>query len=394
MFISGSFRVRLALFLALVIVLFLVFLPKESLTQTYRSYYGSPHELDTTDEVNSTRTNAVIFMLVAPNRIHQATLALLNVENRFNRRFQYPYVLFTASEEEDALISADERRKIDWITQGRAKFAILTQESWDMPDFYDKARVEASFDNIGFSSGYRSMCRFYSGFFWKHPALAKYDWLWRLDTDIEFHCDIPYDPVERMIEAKALYGFIQVNDDQVWVQPSLATNVSEFLFNYYSSHLSTPDASLYDASVGAKLPAVPANVNHGFVWRGQEGIDKALKGEAGSDDWTRSCMYNNFEISHRSVWESEIYTSFFEHLDRAGGFFYERWGDSPVHSFGIAMALRKEQVMQFRDLGYQHQGWEFECAPLDRCTCLQEGAAAGFDSHGDKWFDAYESDML
>lgn len=124
MFISGSFRVRLALFLALVIVLFLVFLPKESLTQTYRSYYGSPHELDTTDEVNSTRTNAVIFMLVAPNRIHQATLALLNVENRFNRRFQYPYVLFTASEEEDALISAEERRRIDWITQGRAKFGM------------------------------------------------------------------------------------------------------------------------------------------------------------------------------------------------------------------------------------------------------------------------------
>lgn len=110
-----------------------------------------------------------------------------------------------------------------------------------------------------------------------------------------------------MIEAKALYGksvrnpvphllhtlvgFIQVNEDQVWVQPSLATNVSEFLFNYYSSHLSTSDASLHDASLGAKLPAVPANVNHGFVWRGQEGINKALKGEAGSDDWTRSCMY-------------------------------------------------------------------------------------------------------
>jgi len=386
MLIASSSRARLTLSLALIIILFLVLLPKESLTRTYRSYYGSPHEeLDSIDDI--TRTNAVIFMLVAPDRIHQATIALLNVENRFNRRLQYPYVLFTASEEEDAMIGEDERRKIEWITQGRAKFAILTKESWDVPDFYDKARVEASFHNIGFSSGYRSMCRFYSGFFWKHPALAKYDWLWRLDTDIEFHCDIPYDPIERMIEANALYGFVQVNEDQVWVQPSLATNVSEFLFNYYSSHSSASDVSVHRAG---SFPAVPQDVNHGFVWNGKEGIDKALRGEAGSEEWTRSCMYNNFEISHRSLWESEIYTAFFEHLDKAGGFFYERWGDSPIHSFGVAMALRKDQAMQFRDLGYQHQGWEFECASLDRCSCLQEGAATNFDDMGYRWFEASE----
>lgn len=41
------------------------------------------------------------------------------------------------------------------------------------------------------------------------------------------------------------------------------------------------------------------------------------------------------------------------------------------------MTLRKDQVMQFRDMGYQHQGWAYECALLDRCTCLKEGPAAG-----------------
>lgn len=126
MLLSGSSRARLALFLAFVIVSFLVFLPKESLTRTYRSYYGSSYELDSTDEVPSAaKANAVIFMLIAPSRIHQATLALLNVENRFNRRLQYPYVLFTANEEENAMITEEERRKIDWITQGRAKFGML-----------------------------------------------------------------------------------------------------------------------------------------------------------------------------------------------------------------------------------------------------------------------------
>ncbi|KIK59648.1 glycosyltransferase family 15 protein [Collybiopsis luxurians FD-317 M1] len=384
MFILSS-RARFALIFTCVILVLLILLPKETITQTYRSYYGSLHEFDSSNDsaILPTRANAVILMLIAPSRIHQATLALLNVENRFNRRLQYPYVLFTASEEESAMINEEERRKIDWITQGRAKFAVVTKESWDVPDFYDKARVEDSFRNIGFSSGYRSMCRFYSGFFWKHPALAQYDWLWRLDTDIEFHCDIPYDPVARMIDAGALYGFVQINEDAVWVQPSLAGNVSEFLFNYYSSH-SSPSGLV---ATGAGLPPVPTDVNHAFVWNSELGIEKALKGEAGSEEWTRMCMYNNFEISHRSVWESEIYTSLFYHLDNAGGFFYERWSDSPIHSFGIAMALRKDQVMQFHDMGYQHQGWAYECAQLDRCTCLREGVAADFDDQGYKWFN-------
>jgi mannosyltransferase len=33
------------------------------------------------------------------------------------------------------------------------------------------------------------------------------------------------------------------------------------------------------------------------------------------------------------------------------GFFYERWSDSPIHSFALAMLLKKEEVVQFRDMG-------------------------------------------
>jgi len=208
------------------------------------------------------------------------------------------------------------------------------------------------------------MCRFYSGWFWRHPALLKYEWLWRLDTDVEFKCDVPYDPIERMISKKALYGFVQINPDATWVQPSLASNVSRFLAE--NAHL------------------VPEDANMGFVWDGAAGIEKAMKGHAGSDDWTKYCMYNNFEISHRSVWETEIYTKFFRFLDQAGGFFYERWSDSPVHSFGLAMSLRRDQVWQFRDLGYQHQGWSYECPALDRCLCEKED----FYDYADKWFNA------
>lgn len=34
------------------------------------------------------------------------------------------------------------------------------------------------------------MCRFFSMFHWKHPALEKYDWIFRLDEGITFHCEL------------------------------------------------------------------------------------------------------------------------------------------------------------------------------------------------------------
>ena len=36
-------------------------------------------------------------------------------------------------------------------------------------------------------------------------------------------------------------------------------------------------------------------------------------------------------------WRSPAYEEYFEHLDRAGGFFYERWGDAPVHSIALGL---------------------------------------------------------
>jgi mannosyltransferase len=48
-------------------------------------------------------------------------MALLNIEDRFNRRLKYPYVLFLA-EDEIGVITDEIRSKINWITEGRASF--------------------------------------------------------------------------------------------------------------------------------------------------------------------------------------------------------------------------------------------------------------------------------
>jgi hypothetical protein len=41
-------------------------------------------------------------------------------------------------------------------------------------------------------------------------------------------------------------------------------------------------------------------------------------------------------------------------LDKRGGFFYERWGDAPVHSLAVGMFLKEEELHYFGDIGYRH----------------------------------------
>jgi hypothetical protein len=36
---------------------------------------------------------------------------------------------------------------------------------------------------------------------------------------------------------------------------------------------------------------------------------------------------SNFEIARVDFWRSKPYRAYFDHLDKSGGFFYERWGD-------------------------------------------------------------------
>ncbi|KAH0582475.1 hypothetical protein H2248_010419 [Termitomyces sp. 'cryptogamus'] len=355
-------RPRSIIAILIVTVVLLTFFPWRNGWSSVRNFAQSwtPHD--------ENRPSGVIFMLLPPSRVQQATLALRNVENRFNRRLKYPYLLFMVEGEYDEVTEVQKER-IAHITQGRARFAEVPKSHWDTPDFLDKSLVEASRQKIGFSHGYRAMCRWYSGFFWNHPAFQPYEWLWRLDTDIEFHCDIPYDPIQRLIDNNALYGFVQIAIDAEWVQPTLASNVSAFMAEHRDEFL--PDA------------------NQGFAWYSSEGVAKAMRGEAGNDEWTKQCMYNNFEISHRSVWNHPLYTRLFEFLDRAGGFFYERWSDSPVHSFGLSMTLRKDQVLQFKDMGYQHQGWAYSC-PVESssCTCIEEEKFENFTDGGELWFNA------
>jgi len=65
-------------------------------------------------------------------------------------------------------------------------------------------------------------------------------------------------------------------------------------------------------------------------------------------------QWSNFEIGSLEWLRSKAYTDFFESLDQDGGFFYERWGDAPVHSIAAGLMLKKEDIHFFNDIAYYH----------------------------------------
>lgn len=67
------------------------------------------------------KPKAAIVMLVSSSRMTEMTMALYNIEDRLNRRLEYPYVLFT-SHDEASSITEEIKAKVAHITDGRATF--------------------------------------------------------------------------------------------------------------------------------------------------------------------------------------------------------------------------------------------------------------------------------
>lgn len=85
--------------------------------------------------------------------------------------------------------------------------------------------------------------------------------------------------------------------------------------------------------------------------------------ESMSDGEYNNCQfYSNFEIGSLNFFRSKEHRAYFDHLDKSGGFYYERFGDAPVHTLSVSIFLPKNQIWYFRDVGYAHGLCE-QCPP-------------------------------
>ncbi|KAI0310221.1 alpha-1,2-mannosyltransferase-like protein [Amylostereum chailletii] len=127
----------------------------------------------------------------------------------------------------------------------------------------------------------------------------------------------------------------------------------------------------------ATIPTLWSAVRE-FVKKYPEHVAKDNALDFISDDdgqhFNRCHFWSNFEIADMDFWRGEAYAAFFDHLDQKGGFYYERWGDAPVHSIAAALLARKDQLHFFREIGYEHNPYthcpvEEELWARGKCAC-------------------------
>ncbi|PSK76967.1 glycolipid 2-alpha-mannosyltransferase 2 [Candidozyma auris] len=290
------------------------------------------------------RVKATFVSLARNEELYELIKAIRNVEDRFNRKFRYDWVFLN-----DKPFTQEFKDLTSAIVSGKAMYGEIPKEHWSYPDWIDKDKAAKSRADMkaagiiyGDSESYRHMCRFESGFFWRHPLLDEYDWYWRVEPGIQVHCDLNYDLFKFMEDNDKVYGFtISIYEFDKTI-PTLWKHTKEFI----------------------KLhPEYLAKDNFmGFISND--------KGET----YNLCHFWSNFEVASLKFWRSQAYRDYFEYLDQTGGFFYERWGDAPVHSIAAALFLPKDKIHYFHDVGYNH-GVYTQC-PLNaefryehRCDC-------------------------
>ncbi|CAG8605366.1 9496_t:CDS:2 [Ambispora gerdemannii] len=326
-------RVAVGLTLIVLAVFYSFVITSTFINDRYRQHffetkYIDPHKDLSIFVTNSKRLKAVIVILVRNSELEQLLPTLRQLEERWNKKYNYPYVYLN-----DVVFTSEFIEKTSAVTNAKTYHDIIPSEMWSYPSWIDQtkaARSRARMQNdhvpYGGLESYYHMCRFNSGFFFRHPLLKEYDYYWRVEPGVEFNCNIDYDPFAFIQKNNISYGFTISLKERANTIPTLWQNTKQFIKDH--PQFISPRNS-------AKLI---------------------------SD--------NDMETYNLS----EAYLKFFEYLDKAGGFFYERWGDAPIHSIAAALFLEKTNIHFFNDIAYKHRELQ-HCPPEQeihesgKCQC-------------------------
>ncbi len=154
--------------------------------------------------------NATFVTLARNSDVWDIARSIRQVEDRFNRRYNYDWVFLNEKPFDDVF-----KRITTSLVSGKTHYGQIPPEHWSFPDFIDQEKAKKVREDMaqrkiiyGDSISYRHMCRFESGFFFRQPLMMNYDYYWRVEPSVELFCDIHYDPFRLMHETNKKYSFV------------------------------------------------------------------------------------------------------------------------------------------------------------------------------------------
>ncbi|EGY18086.1 glycolipid 2-alpha-mannosyltransferase [Verticillium dahliae VdLs.17] len=144
---------------------------------------------------NSARINATLLALVRNEELPGMLSSMRDLERTWNHKFNYPWTFFN-----DVPFTDEFKRRTAAATKAEVRYEVIPKEHWDMPswinkDLYHESTKMLKENGIQYADkvSYHSMCRWNSGMFYKHPALATTRYYWRVEPKVHFFCDVDYD---------------------------------------------------------------------------------------------------------------------------------------------------------------------------------------------------------
>lgn len=166
--------------------------------------------------------------------------------------------------------------------------------------------------------------------------MQKYRWYWRLEPDTDFYCHITYDPFAEMARRGKVYGFAIALWELVETAPTLFRRTSA-----YRKAAGIPASPLWNAVVDpSRLP---------WPLRSVAGLLSPANRDRHGDAWSACHYWSNFEIGDMDFFRGKAYREYFEALDQAGGFYFERvrFSGRGVSSH-ISFVMSLEAIFPFR----------------------------------------------
>lgn len=306
------------------------------------------------------RENATLVMLVRNTELAGALLSMRSLEDRFNKDYRYPWVFMN-----DVPFDEDFMEQTTAMASGQTFYELIPEDDWNPPPHIDMGRLERNIHQsqdviYGFLKLYRNMCHFNLGYFYRQKRLLDYEWYFRVEPDVEYMCDFMYDPFLLLRTTNKTYGFTITFPEYENTIPTLWKTVQEFMAKH-PEHLH-PNNAL------------------DFLTTNDTDVFHHIQVVSGTE-YNLCHFWSNFEIGNLNFFRGKAYGDYFDHLDAAGGFYYERWGDAPVHSIGLALLLDRDAIHHFEDIGYYHPPYmscpgSLEVRSMKRCICRQ------FDEQG------------
>ncbi|KKY15607.1 putative glycolipid 2-alpha-mannosyltransferase [Phaeomoniella chlamydospora] len=270
------------------------------------------------------RVNATFVTLARNSDIWEISRSIRQVEDRFNRKYNYDWVFLN-----DKPFDENFKKVTTSLVSGKTHYGLISEDHWSYPSHIDqdkaaKVREDMAQRKIiyGDSVSYRHMCRYESGFFFRHELMNNFEYYWRVEPSIELFCDVNYDPFKFMKDNGKKYSFVLSLYEYVETIPTLWDSTKTYIKNH-------PEHIAADNSMG-------------------------FLSDDGGDTYNHCHFWSNFEIGNLNWLRSKAYLDYFEQLDKDGGFFYERWGDAPVHSIAAGLTLTKDEIHFFDDIAYYH----------------------------------------